>query len=131
MKIENLVEKDTVLDDDYLIVNGTDGTKKAKKSNFLSELNSSLTPTEIEIETTIDGIHAYRMGRQVFVFMENMSRPAWGAGYIATGLPNPINNFVVVGYKGNPFSFGNDGIYSDGTDSSGWESFTASYITAE
>lgn len=40
MKIENLIEKDTVLDDDYLIVNGTDGTKKAKKSNFLSELNS-------------------------------------------------------------------------------------------
>ena len=41
MKIENLVEKDTVLDDDYLIVDGTDGTKRAKKSNFLSELNSS------------------------------------------------------------------------------------------
>lgn len=40
MKIENLVEKDTVLDDDYLIVDGTDGTKKAKKSTFLSEVNS-------------------------------------------------------------------------------------------
>lgn len=131
MKIENLVEKDTVLDDDYLIVNGTDGTKKAKKSNFLSELKSSLTPTEIEIETTIDGIYAYRMGRQVFVFMENMSRPAWSAGYIATGLPKPINNFVVVGYRGTPFSFGDDKIYSDGIDSSEWESFAASYITAE
>ena len=96
-----------------------------------SSLNSSLTPTEIEIETTIDGIHAYRMGRQVFVFMENMNRPAWSAGYIATGLPNPINNFVAVGYKGNPFSFGGDGIYSDGNTSSGWESFATSYITAE
>lgn len=41
MKIENLVEKDTVLDNDYLIVDGTDGTKKAKKSNFLKELNSN------------------------------------------------------------------------------------------
>jgi len=41
MKIENLVEKDTVLNDDYLIVDGTDGTKKAKKSTFLRELNSS------------------------------------------------------------------------------------------
>lgn len=42
MKIENLVEKDTVLDNDYLIVDGTDGTKKAKKSTFLSELNSKI-----------------------------------------------------------------------------------------
>lgn len=40
MKIENLVEKDSVLDDDYLIVDGTDGTKKAKKSTLLSDVNS-------------------------------------------------------------------------------------------
>lgn len=46
MKIENLVEKDTVLDDDYLIVNGTDGTKRAKKSTLLSEVNSRTTFTE-------------------------------------------------------------------------------------
>lgn len=95
----------------------------------VSSVNSSLTPTEIEIETTIDGIHAYRMGRQVFVFMENMHRPAWSAGYIATGLPNPINSFVAVGYKGTPFTFGDNAIYSDGTSSSGWESFAATYIT--
>lgn len=38
MKIENLVEKDTVLDDDYLIVDGSDGTKKAKKNSFLKEM---------------------------------------------------------------------------------------------
>ena len=86
---------------------------------------------EIDIETTIDGIHAYRMGKLVLVFMENMNRPAWSEGYIAKGLPNPVNNFVAVGYDGNPFSFGDSGIYSDGTTSSGWESFATSYITAE
>ena len=39
-KYSNLIEKDTVLDDDYLIVDGTDGTKKAKKSTLLSDVNS-------------------------------------------------------------------------------------------
>ena len=53
MKIENLVEKDTVLDDDYLIVDGTDGTKKAKKSTFLSDVNSSLKRGRIDIESGI------------------------------------------------------------------------------
>lgn len=31
MKIENLVEKESVLENDYLIVEGSDGTKKAKR----------------------------------------------------------------------------------------------------
>ena len=71
MKIENLMEKDTVLDDDYLIVNGTDGTKKAKKSNFLSELNSSsglYTPqiywSESSEPLTVDNVSVrwYKMG---------------------------------------------------------------------
>ena len=97
----------------------------------LKSQNSKLTPVEIDIETTIDGIHAYRLGKLVLVFMENMNRPAWSEGYIAKGLPNPVNNFVAVGYNGNPFSFGDSGIYSDGTTSSGWESFATSYITAE
>lgn len=48
MKIENLVEKDTVLDNDYLIVDGTDGTKKAKKSTFLSELNSRYLLSDVK-----------------------------------------------------------------------------------
>lgn len=50
MKIENLVEKDTVLDDDYLIVNGTDGTKKAKKSTLFSDLNFRLKRASIDAE---------------------------------------------------------------------------------
>ena len=95
------------------------------------ELNSSLIPEEIEIDATIDGIHAYRMGKLVLVFMENVNRPAWSAGYIVKGLPNPVNSFVAVGYKGNPFSFGDNGIYSDGTTTSGWDSFAVSYITTE
>lgn len=71
MKIENLMEKDTVLDDDYLIVNGTDGTKKAKKSNFLSELNSSMVPEELtDFFTPAEGItvfssQAYKIGNIV------------------------------------------------------------------
>ena len=35
MKIENLVEKESVLEDDYLIVEGSDGTKKAKRKAVL------------------------------------------------------------------------------------------------
>lgn len=55
MKIENLLEKDTVLDDDYLIVDGTDGTKKVKKSNFLRELKSSINEKLEVYEYNSDG----------------------------------------------------------------------------
>lgn len=72
MKIENLMEKDTVLDDDYLIVNGTDGTKKAKKSNFLSELNSSpevidITPMSGSNYSEYGNCYYYKKGSRVHI----------------------------------------------------------------
>lgn len=59
MKIENLVEKDTVLDDDYLIVDGTDGTKKAKKSTFLSDVNSRNLNVDITPASGISSVYEY------------------------------------------------------------------------
>ena len=113
------------------LANKTVKDKLDEIDTSINSLNSSLTPVEIDIETTINGIHAYRLGKLVFVVMENINRPAWGAGYIATGLPNPMNYFVAVGYKGTPFTIGDNSIYSDGTSSSGWESFATAYITSE
>lgn len=67
MKIENLMEKDTVLDDDYLIVDGTDGTKKAKKSTFLSEVNSRMVPEELtDFFTPAEGIAVYDSHAQAY-----------------------------------------------------------------
>lgn len=61
MKIENLVEKDTVLDDDYLIVDGTDGTKKAKRKvvldsdwKLIGTVSGSTNSPDVEVEHSID-----------------------------------------------------------------------------
>ena len=95
MKIENLVEKDTVLDNDYLIVDGTDGTKKAKKSTLLSDINSRLSfahgvqssisipgsGTE-RIEISIEGINSNSVIMELIVN---------GSTYV----------FVAAVYKGN------------------------------
>ncbi len=97
----------------------------------LWSLNSNLTPVRINIKANISGISAYRIGRIVYVFMENMSRPAWSGGYIVEGLPNPIGKYVVDGFAGTLFTVGDGKIYADKYDANRWESFATVYMTSE
>ena len=81
MKIKNLIEKDTVLDDDYLIVDGTDGTKKAKKSAFLKEVNGRFHQIKKQQEISGDVSFKYT-GISIVIpaksFFSITARATWG-----------------------------------------------------
>ena len=98
---------------------------------YFCVINSNLAPVRIDIKANISGISAYRVGKIVYVFMENMSRPAWSGGHIVEGLPNPIGKYVVAGFAGTPFTVGDGKIYADKYDANKWESFATVYMTNE